>query len=430
MAVLGVEGRVRLRREAPDPLIISSKTLRADIDKFVVNSTDYWSGDEVYIYSELGLPIRGNCSDGAAMYADGYWDTGPNREHIDDDSDIFYLTGNAVLEFDNSMIICADTGVDDYVSAEIQDPIILKSICEYAPTYDQPAANTSPYDNAEVQPRNLIDVGTPNDMPFYCGKGQQSAQYFIHRDSLNRLSFYTDYCSAVNGGDENRVDLVRYDFQSMLIAPAGTENYNNALAQCVAAVGDYKFSDARDEVTLESICKFAPDYEKPVPGTAEYDDADLRPRNWIGGFPWVVQCQLKEWALDLDSSAIDSSQVGEKFGENVKSLVTGGGTFDFYIGEADKCGDGNGTPVDPTYLMQLLLITDKGAKADAEFRLMEPRELSKCSNTCSPLAQGNLFYKTQILITKIAVNVRATELIVGSASFATSGPIEMNVGRD
>ena len=362
MAVLGIEGLVRLRREAPAPLIVSSKTVRADIDKFLVNSTDYWSGDEVYVFAERGLPIRGNCSDGVAMYADGYWDVGPNRTHISSDNDTFYLKGG----------------------------------------------------------RNA---------PFYCSGGDQSGSYFIHRDTLNRLSLHTDYCSAVNGGDSDRVDLAQYDFQTMLIAPAGTQEYNDALAQCVAAFGDYRFSDARDEATLESICKFAPDYEKPVAGTGEYDDADLTPRRWIGGFPWVIQCQLKEWSLDLDSSAIDTSQVGEKFGENVKSIVTGGGTFDFFIDGAES-GDGSITPVDPTYLMQLLLITDKGAKADAEFRLMAPREPDICSNNCSPLAQGNLFYKTKLLITKIAVNVRATEMIIGSAAFATSGPIEMNLGRD
>ena len=429
MAVLGMEGRVRLRREAPDPLIVSSKTLRADIDKFLVNSADYWSGDEVYVFAERGLPIRGNCSDGVAMYADSYWDKGPNREHIKNDADLFYLTGNAIEEYDNSTVLCKDTGDLDYVTGNIQDPDTLKSICDYAPDYDQPTASTAPYDNADVQPRDLVNVGSPDDRPFYCNNGVQSGSYFIHRDTLNRLSLHTDYCSAVNGGSIDRVDLVQYDFQTMLIAPAGTQEYNDALAQCVAAFGDYRFSDARDEVTLKSICAFAPDYEKPVAGTAEYDDADLRPRNWIGGFPWVIQCQLKEWSLDLDSSAIDSSQVGEKFGENVKSIVTGGGTFDFFIDGAEG-SDGNSTPVDPTYLMQLLLITDRGAKADAEFRLMAPREPDICGNACSPLAQGNLFYKTQLLITKIAVNVRATEMIIGSAAFATSGPIEMNVGRD
>jgi hypothetical protein len=361
MAVLGVEGRVRLRRDAPAPLLLSSSTLRADIDKFVLNTTDYWSGDEVYLYAGQGLPIAGQCANGVAAYRGGYWDVGPNRAHIADDDDKFYQTDNAVK--------------------------------------------------------------------FYCGIGQQSGEYFIHRDTLNRMSLHTDYCSAVNGGSSSRVDLAQYNFGTILLAPAGTADYNNALAECYAAAGDYRVSDVRDEITLESICKFAPEYESPTAGTAEYDDADLEPRSWVGGFPWVIQCQLKEWSLDLDASAVDTSQVGEKFGENVKSIVTGGGTFDFFIGEA-KTGDGIERRVDPSYLMKLLLITDRGAKADAEFRLMAPKELSNCGNSCSPLGKGNLLYRTQLLITKIAVNVRATELIVGSAAFVTSGEIAINFGSD
>jgi len=362
MAVLGVEGMVRLRREAPDPLLLSSSTLRADVDKFVLNTTEYWSGDEVYLYAEGGLPLKGKCAYGVAAYQDGRWDVGPNRVHIADDGDKFYQTDDSKR--------------------------------------------------------------------FYCGTGIQSGQYFIHRDTLNRLSLHTDYCSAVNGGDANRVDLAQYDFGTILMAPAGTQDYNDALVQCLAAAGPYRFSDARDEVTLESICKYAPDYEKPVAGTGEYDDADLQPRSWVGGFPWVIQCQLKEWSLELDGAAVDTTQVGEKFGENVKSVVTGGGTFDFFIGEAEATCGSQAKAVDPTYLMQLLLITDKGARADAEFRLMAAKERDLCGSNCSPLSRGNLYYKTQLLITKVAVNVRATEMIVGSAAFVTSGEIAMAVGMD
>ena len=361
MAVLGVEGNVRLRREAPLPLVLSSTTLRADIDKFVIKTSEYWSGDEVYLYAEQGLPLAGKCAAGVAMYRGGYWDVGPNREHIADNDDKFYQA-------------------DDTVK-------------------------------------------------FYCGIGQQSGEYFIHRDSLNRLSLYTDYCSAVNGDSSNRVDLAQYDFGTILLTPAGTADYNNALAECYAAAGDYRVSDARDEVTLESICKFAPEYQSPIAGTTEYDDADLKPRSWVGGFPWVIQCQLKEWSLDLDAAAVDTTQVGEKFGESVKSIVTGGGTFDFFVDAAEN-GDADTRAVDPSYLMQLLMVTDRGAKAEAEFRLMAPRDPSICSGSCSALSQGDLFYKTQILITNIAVNVRATELIVGSAAFVTSGEIAMNIGSN
>lgn len=359
MAVLGIDGIVRLRREAPLPIVVSSSVLRADIDAIVLSNQDFWSGDEVYLFSQEGLPLSGQCSNGSAMYAGGFLETGPNRSHIADNDDFFYKRG----------------------------------------------------------------VGEDSDN-FYCGVGAKSAEYFVYKDSLNRLSFYTDYCSAVNGGSINKVNLAQYDFNVLLIAAAGTQDYNNALTECVSGVRDYRFSDVRDEVTLESICDFAPSYQSPAAGTAEYDDADLTPRSAVNGFPWVLQCELAEWSLELDGAAVDTTQVGEKFGENIKSIITGGGKFDFQIGEAGHSSASGDMPVDPSYLLQLLQLTERGAKAEAEFWLMQ----RKVSDTCSVLARGGLYYATNILITNIAVNVRATDVIVGSANFATSGEIALKVG--
>lgn len=358
MAVLGTYGIVRLRREAPDPIVVSDSVLRADIDALVLNTQDFWSGDQVYLFSEEGLPLSGQCSDGVAMYAGGFLDVGSNRSFISDDDDFFYRRG--------------------------------------------------------------VGEGTSN---FYCGVGTRSANYFASRDNLNRLSFYSTFCAALNGGSSGKISLAQYEFKSLLIAPSGTADYNNAVTECVSGAGDYRFSDVRDEVTLQSICDFAPTYESPAAGTAEYDDADLIPRSDVNGFPWVLQCELAEWSLELDGAAIDTTQVGEKFGENVKSIITGGGSFDFQVGETDNVSQ-DARPVDSSYLLQLLQVTERGAKAEAEFWLVRDEKRNKCST----LSRGGLYYATNILITNIAVNVRATEVIVGSASFATSGEIALRVG--
>ena len=386
MAVLGIEGIVRLRREAPDPIVINASTLRGDINAFVLNTQDYWSGDEVYLYADQGLPLAGQCSLGVAMYQGGYWDVGPNREHIADSTDYFYKQAD---EADILEIIGTQDG-DTLVTQDGND--------------------------------TLLGVYGERD-DFYCDAGTQSGTFFIYRDQLNRLSLYNDYCAAVNGDPNGRIDLAQYNFQSMLMAPAGTEEYNNALTECVAAVGQYRFSDARDEATLKSICDFAPEYASPAAGTTEYDDTNLAPRRWVNGFPWVLLCELQEWSLELDSSAIDTTQVGEKFGESVKSIVTGGGKFDFLVGDA-KPSSTDDQPVDPSYLMQLMMMTERGAKAEAEFWMMRTR----ASTGCSQLARGGLYYKTNLLVTNIAVNVRAADVIVGSASFVTSGEIALKIG--
>lgn len=207
-----------------------------------------------------------------------------------------------------------------------------------------------------------------------------------------------------------------------MLSAAGTEEYDNALAECVAAAGGrYRLSDVTDEVTLESICDFPPFYLQPTAGTAEYDDAELSPRRWINGFPWIIQGCIAEWSIELDAAGVNTTAVGDKFGENVKSIVSGGGSFDFDIDR--KASEAS---YDSTALMQLLLLTEKGSKAEAEFYMIVDRDLSASRPELLP---GDLYYECDILITNIAVNVRAGEIIVGTANFVTTGPIQLRMGR-
>lgn len=354
MAVLGVHGFVRFRREAPSPIVVTTSSLRADIDTFQVESTEFWNGDEVYLSTPNGLPFSADTlPEGVGCYFGSYWELGPNRDHVTAESDEYYVSSDDSVYFYNR--------------------------------------------------------GTP----------VQSGNYFIYRDQLGRVSLYTTRAAALGGSTSDRIDLKQLDFQYMLIAAAGTEDYANALAECLAAVGDYRFSDARDEVTLASICDYAPDYLEPVAGSTEYDDAELSPRRWVGGFPWIIQGELREWSIELNGENVNTTAVGQKFGESVKSVISGGGSFDFLV---DRRTDED--KYDSTSLMQLLLLTEKGSKAEAEFYMISARPES-----CGNLAPGDLYYKCDILVTNTAVNTRADEAIVGTAQFVTTGAIELKMGR-
>jgi hypothetical protein len=354
MAVLGVEGYVRFRREAPTPIIVPVSALRADIDTLQVESTEFWNGDEVYVVTPSGLPLSPDTlPEGVGCYYGSYWELGPNRIHVTDEQDEYYVSGDDTVYFYNR--------------------------------------------------------GTPVN----------TGTYFIYRDQLGRASLYASKAAALAGTTSGRIDMRQLDFSYMLIAAAGTEEYNNALTECLAAVGEYRLSDVTDEVTLESICDFFPDYLQPVAGSAEYDDAELSPRRWVGGFPWIIQGELREWSIDLNSENINTTAVGQKFGESVKAVVSGGGTFDFIVERRM-----NETRYDSTALMQLLLLTEKGAKAEAEFFMITDR-----SSANGDLAPGDLYYKCDILVTNTAVNTRASDAIVGTAQFVTTGPIELKMGQ-
>ena len=353
MAVLGIEGNVRFRREAPEPIVVFENSLRADIDTFQVQSIEFWNGDEVYLATPNGLPFSADTlPGGAGCYFGSFWELGPNRTHVTAEDDEYYVSDDDTVDFYN---------------------------------------NGTP-----------VNTGT----------------YFVYRDQLGRLSLYATRSDALSGNPGNRIDLRQLNFEYMLIAPAGTEEYNNALAECLAANGDYRFSDVQDEVTLASICDYAPNYLQPVAGTGEYDDAELEPRRWVGGFPWIIQGELREWNIELDAENVSTTAVGQKFGESVKSVVSGGGSFDFFV---ERRTDEE--KYDSTALMQLLLLTEKGAKAEAEFFMITDRV-----DTSRKLAPGDLYYKCDILVTNTAINTRASDAIVGTARFVTTGPIELNMG--
>jgi len=355
MAVLGYEGYVRFRREAPSPVVIPVSALRADLDKLTVQSTEFWSGDEVYLVTPRGLPLSTDAlPEGVGCYFGSFWELGPNRIHVTAEDDQYYVTDDDTVFFYNR--------------------------------------------------GNPVNTGN----------------YFINRDQLNRVSFYTSRAGALAGTASARVDLKQLDFEFVIVAAAGTEEYNNALAECAAGLSaDYRLSDVTDEVTLESICDYFPNYLQPVAGTAEYDDAELSPRRAIGGLPWFIQGELREWSIELNGDNIETTAVGQKFGESVKSIVSGGGSFDFFV---ERRTDEE--KYDSTALMQLLLLTEKGAKAEAQFFMITDRE-----NTVGKLAPGDLYYECEILVTNTAINTRTEGVIVGTAQFVTTGPIELKMGQ-
>lgn len=367
MPVLGVGGKLRLKREAPEAVALPSSALFPSQNCVYVRSPGFWSGDLVTISGTLGLPIDTgtggpDCPDGHAMYQGSDWHIGSNRSHILSEASNFYDASDA-------------------------DPFYMRE----------------------------EECGLTTSQDFY-----------IYRDQLDRISFYTTRAAALGGSPSGRVELYNVDFGVLILSAAGGGDYRNAIARCTKYVGEYLYSDVRDEVTLSSICSFAPNYTNPVAGSSEYDNADIRPRYYVDasaedGVLWMVQANLLSWSLNLSAPEVDTTSVGEKFGEAVKSIVNGGGTFDFFVDRSDT-----ETSQSSSKLLELLLLTQKGCKAKAEFWMIH-RDNS--DSACS-LTDGDLYYSADILITSSSVNVRPEEIIAGSANFVTVGEIELKMGTN
>ena len=71
--------------------------------------------------------------------------------------------------------------------------------------------------------------------------------------------------------------------------------------------------------------------------------------------------------------------------------------------------------------MKLLLMTEKGCKAEAEFWMIDR---PGCGVDCDIL-RGDLYYAADILVTQNAINVRPTEMVAGTANFVTTGEIRL-----
>ena len=392
MAVLGSGGRLELRREAASPCVILPQDLYLGGDQFEIGCDGYWPGDKVVISAPEGLPIF---IDGVPQYWDGVASyrqpnlfVADNRTQIADNDDLFYK--DATEEY-----IAGNAGDDAWFYYRGDD------------------ADDEQIDQLEG---------------------------YLCIDSLGRASLYSSRCEGLNCCGTSLITLAdgqQYiDFDYFVINHAGSSDYQNALANCFGDIGEYVFNDiAEDDIPfdpnrrVDSICSNPPLYLQPEAGPNEFDNADVQPRGSVNQGPeplWVVLCEIKEWSLEVDAPSVDVTGVGEKFGEAVKSLVTGGGNVDFFIDRACR-EEGKD---DGLYLMQLVTMTQmEGCKAHAKFFMIDRSiDTDECTPGCTGTLPGSLWYETDILITRNAVNLRPTELIAGTASFVTTGEIRLQQG--
>ena len=358
MAVLGDGGRLLLRRDAPKAIVVAPSTVHVESNSLTVADRDFWTGDLVTINADRGVPFLD--SNGVPKCPDG----------------------------------CATYFGSDWYLASNRSHI-----------------------------GNFMDkfYKTSDTADFYAIKPvEKSVSYYVYRDQLDRLSFYTDHAKSLVGDRTQRVPLARVAWGAMVIAPSGTTDYDNLVLSCASDIGDYRFSDVQDEVTLESICDYAPYYESPIAGIDAYDNAEIEPRERISAPMWRVIGDIQGWSLDLNAASVDVTAVGEKFGESVKSLVTGGGSIDFIIDRKAWAA----READATMLMQLLTMTEKGCAAEAQFWMM-----NRTDKECGLLA-GDLYYFTKLLVTSVAINLRPTEIVAGTANFVTTGSIALRQGTN
>lgn len=401
MAVLGVGGRLELRREASSACVITPDDINLGSSSFDIACEGYWPGDRVVISGPDGLPIfidgKPQLWDGVASYFQNVLFVADNRDHITAADHQFYKTAS-----------------EEYPAGE--------------------AGNDDPADFSETT-WFYYRGDDADDVP------ETQIEGYLCIDSMGRAKLYDSRCDGMNCCGDPKYTFIdsvangaKLDFDFFVVNHYGSSEYQNALTSCFGEIGEYIFNDiANDESAfdpnraVDSICNDPPKYLKPVAGTDEFDNADVQPRGSVNQGPhplWTVLCEIREYSLNLDAPSVDTTGVGEKFGNAVKSLVNGGGNFEFFIDR--KCFDeGEDNAI---YIMRLLLMTQEGAKANARFYLID-RPGDACEEICSGDLYGGLWYEADILITNNAINLRPTELVAGSAQFVTTGAIKLKEGK-
>jgi len=310
MAVLGVGGKLLLKRAAPKSFLIADSALDSGNNLYTASEPGYWNGDRVSVDclpTSTG-PFLPRVS-GYASYFGSKWFLGPNRSQISSNADSFYKTAS-----------------ESYPDGDLGD------------------ASQFYAREGDVSGGDVIPSCIPEN-------------FYIHVDALGHLSFYLDRCAALAGCLNNRVSL---------FSVAGT-----------IAVAPY-------------------------------------------GPPWQQLCDLAQWSLELNAPSVETTSVSEKFGNAVKSLVTGGGSAEFLIDR--KCYEDekdNGLA-----LFQLLMMTEKGCEATAQFWMVDRG--GSCGVTNGSI-QGNLYYEANILVTASAVNLRPAEIVAGTVQFVTTEDIKLLV---
>ena len=232
-------------------------------------------------------------------------------------------------------------------------------------------------------------------------------ELFVYRDELDRLSFYRTFAEALTGSPENRIELYAVDFRFLLIAPAGSSGYQERLAAAYPELGSYRMELDRTEIRLDQVTT-APEAEPIGAG----DDR-----------PWSFVLEVEDWSLELDAADIDTTALGERFGESTRARVTGGGTLNYFVNRSQSSLE----EIDATGLARLLITLEQGSTAEAIFNVTHRRENANWQPGYQRLPTANLSYKAPILLVSTVTNTAADDVIRGSARFVTVGRIRLDI---
>lgn len=240
----------------------------------------------------------------------------------------------------------------------------------------------------------LIGLGAANAVVVITG--------YMHRDVLDRISIHSTQVGSLNDTSATRLSLAAITTGPMVLAHLGSAGQTTALST---------FVSTGPTVTAEAPLR-------AFPSTLTAYNAAATPST----VPWAYSGVLRSWTLNLNSDAIDTSLIGDKYGSATKAIVTGSGSLDFLVDLYASA-----TVEDSDALLRYALLVENGCDINARFYLKPATTENEGAYAIVQrmnLAES-LYYDTRILFTSSSVTMNAEEMVVGSADFVTTGPIRL-----
>lgn len=179
----------------------------------------------------------------------------------------------------------------------------------------------------------------------------QLASAYIHRNQIDQITFYSSESAAISKRVDSLIPFSPVGYKNLLIVPYdASEDYQLA----VQALGQVLFElEIERESTADTF------FDIPQAILDGYEDPERR------GWSFVADCT--QWALQTDPTVLDSTAIGEDFGDSVKDHVKGSGSFNCFVSTTAA----NPNKFDAKSFIRLMLMTETGSKARARFRIQE-----------------------------------------------------------
>lgn len=215
---------------------------------------------------------------------------------------------------------------------------------------------------------------------------------YMSRDVLDRIKLWTTE-DAAHTESGTQVSLFSFTPDNFFIAYY-SDDADYIAAIDTAAVALQPLSLVEPEVLLATAIDLPADFDVVC------EEANRE---------WQLQADLQEWGLTIDATALDTTAIGETFGENIKALVKGAGNLQFLVEHRNVDGE-----QDSLALLRLVLLTVNQCNTKARFYLYKGRSVA------SPRLSGSLYYECDIILTNTRLNTRATDIVSGTADFVTT----------